>query len=296
MEDVSPIAASQRYALTIPNAAGLQNHRFLGQAVLPAVFAMEYLARTVGRVFPDVPLVFSQDIRFDKFLPLPPPDIPRVEAFAELGVTPDGGIEAVLLTRHVAAKSGMTRMKVHVRTRFGRPVNADAALPQAPAWPDAHTDAYHLSVDRLYAEMVPFGRAFQNVVSRVVLRPEGALATVSGGALGTEARAFRLGSPFCLDAAFHVACAWAQRYAGVVAFPVAMQKRVILHPTLPGKDYRACVRFIERDGDGLLFDVWLHDRAGNLCEMVQGLTMRDVSGGRLQPPKWIRAHIPDGGQ
>ncbi len=183
MEDVSPIAVPHRYALTIPNAAGLQDHRFLGQAVLPAVYAMAHLARAVGRAFPDVSLASSQDIRFDKFLTLPPPDIPRVEAFAELGVTPEGGIEAVLLTRHVAVKSGMTRMKVHVRTRFGLSVNADAPLPQAPAWPDAHTDAYHLSVDRLYAEMVPFGRTFQNVVSRVALQPEGALATVSGGAL-----------------------------------------------------------------------------------------------------------------
>lgn len=294
MEDISPIAGPRRYPLTIPNAAGLQDHRFLGQAVLPAVHAMDYLARTVGRVFPDVVLASSADIRFDKFLVLPPPDIPQVEAFVELDVFPDGeSVAAVLLTRHVAAKSGMTRMKVHVRSRFGRPVNAEDSLPQAPAWPDAQKDVYHLSVERLYAEMVPFGTVFQNVVSRVALRPEGALATVSGGALGTAEHAFRLGSPFCLDAALHIACAWAQRYAGIVAFPVALQKRVILNPTLPGKEYLACVRYKEREGDGLLFDLWLHDRAGQLCEIVQGLTMRDVSGGKLRPPTWISAHIPD---
>lgn len=288
MEDVSPIAAPHRYALTIPNDAGLQDHRFMGQAVLPAVHALEHLAGAVGRAFPDVSLTFSEDIYFDKFLVLPAPDIPRVEAFVELDVTPDGGIAAVLLTRHVAAKSGITRMKVHVRTRFGLPVDADASLPQVPAWRDEQTDMYHLPADRLYAAMVPFGTAFQNVVSWVALRPEGAMATVSGGALGPQDRSLGLGSPFCLDAALHIACAWAQRYAGVVAFPVAMQKRVILHPTLSGKDYFACVRFKARDGDGLLFDLWLHDRAGKLCEIVQGLSMRDVSGGRLHPPAWVR--------
>ena len=56
MEDVSPIGAPVRHAVTIPNAPALQDHRFLGQAVLPAVFALEHLAGVVRRVFPDVPL------------------------------------------------------------------------------------------------------------------------------------------------------------------------------------------------------------------------------------------------
>lgn len=261
----------------------------MGQAVLPAVHALEHLAGVAGRVFPDVSLTFSEDMHFDKFLTLPAPDAPRLEVFAELGVSPDGKmIEAVLLTRQVAVKSGMTRMKVHVRVRFGAPVEVEAPLPEVPIWQDKQ-EAYTLSPDRLYAEMVPFGKAFQNVVSAVRLQPEGARATVSGGAPGTGDRALRLGSPFPLDAAFHIACAWAQRYAGIVAFPVAIQNRVILHQTLPGKAYLAWVRWNGRDGDRLIFDLWLHDRAGTLCEIVQGLAMRDVSGGKLQPPKWIRA-------
>lgn len=266
----------------------------MGQAVLPAVHALEHLAGAVGRVFPDESLMSSKDIHFDKFLALPTPDISRLEAFAELGVSPDGEmIEAALLTRHVAVKSGMTRMKVHVRTRFGVSADVDEFRPEIPMWQDKSTDAYTLPPDRLYTEMVPFGRAFQNVVSPVLLQLEGARATVSGGAPGTEDRALKLGSPFPLDAAFHIACAWAQRYMGVVAFPVAMQRRVILHQTLPGKAYLACVRFNARDGDRLVFDLWLHDRAGTLCEIVQGLAMRDVSGGKLRPPEWIRARYSD---
>jgi len=288
MEDLSPIAGRHRYPLTIANAAGLQDHRFLGQAVLPAVHAMEHLARTVDRVFPDVSLTFAEHIRFDKFLALPTPDISTVPAFAEIETHPAGGIDAVLLTRHVAAKSGMTRMKVHARTRFNRSINTDVSLPQAPAWRNEKTDAYHLPVDRLYAEMVPFGTTFQNVVAPVWLRPEGAGTVVSGGAAGTDSNSLQLGSPFPLDAAMHAACAWAQRYVGVVAFPVAMERRVIRQRTIPGQKYDVCVDFKAEDGTRLIFDLWLHDQEGHLCEFIRGLTMRDVSGGRLQPPAWVR--------
>lgn len=265
----------------------------MGRAVLPAVHALAHLAEAVGRVFPDVSLLSSEDIHFDKFLMLPAPDVAHVAAYAELGISPDGKtVDAVLLTRHVALKSGMTRMKVHVRARFGASADVDAFLPEVPIRRDTQAEAYLLPLDRLYAEMVPFGKAFQNVVSPVRLLPEGARGTVSGSALGTEDRAFKLGSPFPLDAAFHIACAWAQRYAGVVAFPVDIQKRVIQHQILPGQEYLACVRFNARDGDRLIFDLWLRDRAGTLCEIVQGLGMRDVSSGKLRPPNWIHAHSP----
>lgn len=288
MADLSPIDGSRRYPLTISNAAGLQDHRFLGQAVLPAVHAMEYLARAVEQVFPDVPLTFSEDIRFDKFLALPTPDIPTVDSFAEIEAHSEDDIEAALLTRHVATKSGMTRMKVHARTSFRRTARADGFLPPVPTWQTEKSGAYRLPMERLYAEMVPFGTRFQNIVSPVWLRPEGAWAVVSGGMPGADIRSPRLGSPFPLDAALHAACAWAQRYVGVVAFPVAMQQRVIRQQTRPGQEYNACACFTEEDGASLIFDLWLHDREGRLCELIRGLTMRDVSGGRLRPPAWVR--------
>jgi len=288
MEDIPAIAGPRRHALTVPNDPVLQDHRFLGQAVLPAVYALEHLARTVGRAFPDAAVTFSEAIQFDKFLALPRVEIADVKTFAEISVLPDGGIEAVLLTRHVAAKSGMTRMRAHVRCRFGAAVDWGRGLPSVPAWRERPAETYHLPVDRLYAEMVPFGPAFQNVVSPVRLGPDGARAVVSGGATAGDDRSLLLGSPFPLDAAFHAACAWSQRFHGIVAFPVAMEQRWIRHRTQPGKHYHADIRFRGEAGGRLLFDLWLHDREGRLCEYIQGLAMRDVSGGRLQPPDWVR--------
>jgi hypothetical protein len=288
MEDIPAIAGPRRHALMIPNDPVLQDHRFLGQAVLPAVYALEHLARTVGREFPDAVVTFSEAIQFDKFLTLPAAGVPDVAVFVELDPKPDGGVEAVLLTRHVAARSGMTRMKAHVRCRFGAAVDGGEALPPVPAGREALAETYTLPVDRLYAEMVPFGPAFQNIVSPVRLGPEGARAVVSGGARAGDDRFVQLGSPFPLDAAFHAACAWAQRFYGVVAFPVAMEQRWIRHRTQPGKHYHADIRFRGDEGGALLFDLWLHDREGRLCECIRGLAMRDVSGGRLQPPGWVR--------
>ncbi|MBC2737859.1 MAG: hypothetical protein HF981_26100 [Desulfobacteraceae bacterium] len=288
MEDIPAIAGPRRHALTIPNDPVLQDHRFLGQAVLPAVYALEHLARTVGRKFPDAAVTFSEAIQFDKFLALPAAGIPDVAVFAELYPKPDGTIETVLLTRHVAAKSGMTRMKAHVRCRFGAAVDGGDALPSVPAGREAPAETYTLPVDRLYAEMVPFGPAFQNVVSPVQLWPDGARAVVSGGATADDGRFVQLGSPFPLDAAFHAACAWAQRFYGVVAFPVAMEQRWIRHRTQSGKQYHADIRFREEVAGRLLFDLWLHDRERRLCECIRGLAMRDVSGGRLRPPGWVR--------
>jgi phosphopantetheinyl transferase len=43
----------------------------------------------------------------------------------------------------------------------------------------------------------------------------------------------------------------------------------------------------------LVFDIWLLDRFGTMCEIVQGVRMRDVSRGRLQPPQWIARKAQD---
>lgn len=286
MADLSPLNGPRRVPLAIPNPAWLQDHRFLGQAVLPGVWALEHLARAVEHALSDVALTACREVRFEKFLALPPPDTTAIDAFLELARTSSGEFEAALLTRQVAAKSGIARMKTHARACFARTGEAGEDSQPAPA---VGEDAFHVTPERLYAEMVPFGRAFQNIVSPVRLDSGGAHAVVSGGDPDTEDASLRLGSPFPLDAAFHAACAWAQRFYGIVAFPVALKQRLIRRRTRCGRHYDADVRFRGEKGDTLLFDLCLRDREGRVCEVIQGLAMRDVSGGALQPPDWIRS-------
>jgi hypothetical protein len=289
MEDLSTLSGPRRLPLAIPNSAWLQDHRFMGQAVLPGVWALEHLARAVGNAFPDTPLTSCAAVRFEKFLALPPTDITSIDAFVELVPLSDGVVEASLQTRHVAARSGIARMKTHARACFGRSAEAGEDPRSTPT---VGVDAFSVSPERIYTEMVPFGNAFQNIVSPVRLASGGAHAVVSGGNPDKGDTTLRLGSPFALDAAFHAACAWAQRFWGIVAFPVALRQRLIRQRTCCGRQYEATIRFRGEEGGALSFDLCLRDSEANICEAIRGLVMRDVSGGKLQPPGWIRS---DGG-
>jgi len=288
MEDLSPLSGSLRIPLTIPNPEWLSDHRFLGQAVLPGVWALELLARVVGDAFPDMVLTSCAAVRFDKFLALPPVDTAGVDALVDLTLSAGGAIDAALLTRHVAPTSRISRMKTHVRACFGRSADHGAEEPAKQSHDGTAADVFQVPPDRLYAEMVPFGRAFRNIISTVMLDAGGARATVAGGNPIDRGTSPRLGSPFPLDAALHAACAWGQRFRGIVAFPVALQQRLIRRPTRFGQRYDAQIRFRGDEEDRLLFDLALHEDDGRLCEVVRGLAMQDVSGGRLQPPDWIR--------
>ena len=293
MEDLSALNGPRRLAISIPNPAWLQDHRFQGRAVLPGVYALEQLAHSVRQVYPDVPVTACRDVRFDKFLRLPGPDTASIDATVDLAPPSKAGIAAVLLTRHVAAKSGISRQITHVQACFGRADSDPFGDVPAPASQQAQADDFQIIPERLYAELVPFGRTFRNIVSPVRIDGAGAHATVSGGALKTENTFLALGSMFPLDAVFHAACAWAQRFYGVVAFPVAMEQRHIRKPARCGHTYDADIRFRGEEGGSLLFDLSLRDAEGRLCEAVRGLVMRDVSGGKLQPPAWIRADLTD---
>lgn len=146
--------------------------------------------------------------------------------------------------------------------------------------------SFTFSARRLYADLVPFGPAYHNVVGEVCLTPAGASAEVSGGdfpdAVGP------LGSPFVFDAALHVACAWGQRYRNVVAFPVGFHRREILLPTRNGEIYRCQVFPLPDDGAALRYNIRLYDRGHRTAEIIGGMRMRDISGGRLRPPAWVR--------
>ena len=140
----------------------------------------------------------------------------------------------------------------------------------------------------IYAELVPFGPAFRNISAPLHISPDGALARiVTPPPLSDVGCGPLLGSGYALDAAFHAACVWAQHVHGVVAFPVAIDRRILLQPTAPAESYTGRVFPRGSSGDSLLFDILLFDQKGQLREITQGVHMRDVSGGRLTPPDWI---------
>jgi hypothetical protein len=61
--------------------------------------------------------------------------------------------------------------------------------------------------------------------------------------------------------------------------------------------YEARVFAVPSDDDALLaFDIWIIDTTGNPAELLQRVRMRDVSGGRLKPPDWIKTAISGDGR
>jgi hypothetical protein len=293
MGDLSTLGQGQveRQALNIRIHPCWRDHRFQDRAVLPAVEAMQLLAERVGRFRPAMPATRMGAARFEKFLELPDSD-QSVEALCDLTPLAEGGMRAALLTRSRAGAAKLSRLKTHAQVDFLP--RADGPLPELPL-PDqghfAEQPCFSVDPHRLYTDLVPFGPAYHNIHRTLLLNAQGARA----GIRAPEIPGGCLGSPFVLDAAFHAACAWGQRFADVVAFPVGVDERLVLRPTQSGGSYTAHIIPVREDREELMFDIRITDAEDLLFERVRGVRMRDVSGGRLKPPDWIR-HDPSAGK
>jgi phosphopantetheinyl transferase len=287
MAELSKIAPVGRVAVTIDVPPHWADHHFQGRVVLPAVEAMQLLAHWVRRFRTDLDVRCINEAAFDRFLELPPTG-GRIEAWCEMEDLADGGLRAALLTKIPSKSARMTRAKVHAKLDFYPP----AELPP-PAGLDLASalDGVCLSVDPglIYKELVPFGPGFQTICQPLRLTAEGALAVIRAPEGADGQTELRLGSPFVLDGAFHAACVWSQRFAGVVAFPVGFGQRLIAVPTKPGDTYVSRIFPVRAESGQLIFDIWILDAQGRLFEKLEGVRMRDVSGGKVRPPEWIRS-------
>jgi phosphopantetheinyl transferase len=283
MEDLPEIKRQERIPVTIGIPGYLRDHVFRGRAVYPAVEAMGLLAGQALTAMPGVNVSTIEHADFTRFLEIGP-GVSSVDAFTEIDAREDA-VSARLITLKKSGKTPITRALEHVSLDF--PVTRDNE-PAPPLDVILGLEGICASPppERIYEELVPFGPAYRNI-ERVHVSRGGAIALVSGGT--GDAPDGPLGSPFPLDASFHAACVWGQRYAGIVGFPVHIDSRVIRKKTAAGATYAARVTPVSQDGGLLVFDAWIYDDAGDLCEIVRGLRMKDVSGGTILPPAWVRA-------
>ena len=194
-----------------------------------------------------------------------------------------GGICIKLLTRIQLKK--MSRMKLHAELFFT---------------PSAHTATLHpakqlnkptasIPARQIYRELVPFGSAYQSLTGTLHLSRQSAHGSLQAPDIPqTQAVQKELGSPFPLDGAMHAACVHGQCSSGFVPFPVGFAQRTIHRPTKPGREYRTEVHQVSATDDELLYDLTIFDKERNICETIQSLRMRDVSGGQITPPLWIQ--------
>ena len=286
MARLPQIIESDRLPVDIAVHPYLLDHCFQGKAVLPAVEAMRVLAQAVKGFVPGADITAMTEASFDKFLYIQPGTV-QIPAFCDIAVFENGDATAVLQTKIKSGKTSITRRKEHVTLRIPgqRPDVPDFPLDLASALEGI---CMEISPDQIYRELVPFGPAYHNISETLYISEDGAIARIRAPAnYGCAHGPGQLGSLFVLDAAFHAACAWGQRFARTVAFPVGIEKRVIHKRTQPGVTYFSRVLPVRTDPNLLIFDIWIYDDNGDLFESACGVHMRDVSAGRMKPPQWV---------
>lgn len=274
--------------LAIPVQPWLFDHFFGHTAILPAVEMLQHMARAVQSHLPGSGVISMQHASFDRFLRIEPA-CTVIDACCNLVMEENDGIRATLTTAAKVGSATVTRIKEHATVCFAAPALPVAEPPAGAleAWTIA---GFEISAHQLYGGLVPFGPAFQSVQGRVTLTERAAVGRVR--ALEHPGATGPLGSSFPLDGTLHAACAWAQRYCGIVAFPVGFDERVIVQPINPGETISCAAIPVSVHAGVVRFDIWLHDQAGALRETVKGLAMKDVSGGRMTPPAWVRSASP----
>nr|WP_319494283.1 polyketide synthase dehydratase domain-containing protein [uncultured Desulfobacter sp.] len=276
--------------LTINVYPHFMDHCFAGKAVFPAVEALKVLAGAMKEsdlISSNLDPRHITDARFNKFLVLEP-DQRTIEALCNIRPINDRQVSLSLATRFSTKNGAMTRIKEHCTATFSAESNPSPNV-SLPRIEESDTPMFKVTAHSIYRELVPFKPAFHSIQGDVQLSRSGACATVN--ALPDDPKdSFKtvLGSGFPLDGAFHAGCVWSQRFFGIVAFPVGFDKRVIYMPTEENKEYTARVIPQYQTRGTLGFDIWIMDDQGNLCEAVSGVMMRDVSGGTVTPPAWIR--------
>jgi len=290
MEGLPQIIETVRLPVHIQVHPYLLDHRFEGKSVLPAVETMQLLANTVKGFRPVTDITGITDAHFNKFLYIEA-GITQVSAFCDMTIFENGDIGAALVTKRRSPKSTITRAKEHGGLRFpGRaPVMPKPLLDPGAA---LNGVCFEIPAENIYRDLVPFGKAYHNIHGQLRISGDGAVASTHAYSVNDAAIYIGdMGSPFPLDAAFHAACVWGQRYAQVVAFPIGIEKRLIFKPTQPGTTYLSRIIPVRKKPDLLTFDIWIYDKDGHLYEGACGVHMRDVSAGRLKPPQWIRDNI-----
>jgi Polyketide synthase dehydratase len=297
MESLSQPTEAIAIPLVISVPAYLRDHYIGGLVVLPAVEALQIVARSRsddldGHSCRQERAFFHHPLMIDPCAT----EIPAVHEYARYA---DGRCLSRLLTLRSGRQMKFTRRMEHLSVWFA-PADREVAGCGAAreAWCETASQSdpgdavphagptFRVSADRLYDELVPFGLAYRNVRGDVFLTETCVLATVSGGDFPEAAGP--LGSPFPLDAAMHAACAWGQRYRNRVVFPIGFNRREILSPTRAGETYLCRITSLPDEGAVLCFDVRLHDLQRRPVEIIRGLKMRDIFGGKRTPPAWVR--------
>lgn len=277
--------ATRLIPFTLPIPPWFRDHCFNGRVILPAVEAMRLLALTVVDQHSDRNVRIMNKGRFARFLEIAP-DQGEIEVLVEMHRDESGNVRAGLQTRK--RLKTMARTISHCELSFIAGASAGEMVADAPQ-PSSAGPFGEVPAARIYRELVPFGPAYRTLQGTLHLTEDSAWGLLQAADIPAAGQGLDLlGNPFVLDGAMHAACVHGQQLVDFIPFPVGFRQRVVHRPTLAGERYLARVRLKSMAVDELVYDIGIFDRTEHIRESVTGLRMRDVSGGRLRPPAWIR--------
>jgi len=258
-----------------------RDHHFAGTSILPAVEALEFLARQVHARFPMEPHRQMGEARFPRFLELAP-EQGSMEVWATCSKLAQGGVRAALQSKK--RLKAMTRLISHCEVVFaGGQLTAPPSNPLQSGEPSMRIDA-----GQVYRDLVPFGPMYRSLRGQIRLESAAAYGQLVPPVLPPgKLETYRLGSPFAMDGAMHLACVHGQRLVDFIPFPVGFASRCVHAPTRCGTAYEARALLRTMTAEELIYDLEIVDRE-QVRETILGLRMRDVSGGRIKPVAWIR--------
>ncbi|MDX9745843.1 MAG: polyketide synthase dehydratase domain-containing protein [Syntrophales bacterium] len=274
----------RRFPCSISVLPYLQDHHVAGKTIFPAAEILQHLGGTVANVRPEFCVTVMGQAAFGRFLEIGPDD-DEIRVFHDVKVIENSRISARLVTVAPSGRSAIRREKIHAIVDFPGSTEHEAAFPYDLS-ASLEGICFRVSAEKIYRDLIPFGPAFHSLQGDVFLTEGGGLGRVL--AAPHPAPLTPLGSIFPFDGAMHVACAWSQRFHGIVAFPIGFNERRVMNPTVQGETYCCRILPVRVTPENFIFDMIIADERGNLRESIRGLTMKDVFVGRGKPPSWIR--------
>jgi hypothetical protein len=280
------MTATEGVAMRLKVPLWFRDHCFNDRVILPAVEGIRLLAAAVQVPHPAANVQAMEEAKFSKFLEIPP-DQDEIDIQVDVCAMADGRVRARLLTRKQLKT--MTRLTGHCELLFG----CCSAVDPGPEQPISDTNpTAQVSAERIYHELVPFGPTYRTLRGQVRLGQDWALGRLRTPDLPLSFPP--IGSPFAFDGAMHAACVHGQRSVDFVPFPVGFATRIITLPTLPDEKYLVRADLRSLAAEELVYDLMILDESERIRETILGLRMRDVTGGRIKPPAWIRATADEG--
>ena len=284
MENFSRLILPQRCLWKIQINPYLYDHHLEGSAVFPAAEAAIELARVVKNNFPQASVNNLTEASFPRFLSIPE-NAEEITVSVKLERGDGTGIAASLLST-IASKAGnISRTVEHARMKFAWIAENQCAAHPFDNRERLEGNCLHVPAAAIYRDLVPLGKAYRNISGDLTVSRAGALGWLSGG--DAEADDEFLGSPFPFDAVLQLSCVWAQYFTDIVPFPVGFAQRIIYQKTKKRTMYLGRIKPVTVASPPFVFNAWIFDEQGTVCEAIQGIQMRDVSRGRRKPPAWI---------